>query len=152
MALAGMGTPRRRDGACEGPSTSGGDRYALVPYPVGHRKRDGFIANYETACVERERFFSRTNWTAAVAEALASEALGPEDRAMTLRYDQSEHPLLDAWEASVLSGGLKEQEGGFLRRLALTWLTRAVRGGDEDLSERLRKGGVELEEEEGVVV
>ena len=69
----------------------------MVPYPVGHRKRDGFIANYETACVERERFFSRTNWTAAVAEASASEALGPEDRAMTLRYDQSEHPLLDAF-------------------------------------------------------
>ena len=69
----------------------------MVPYPVGHRKRDGFIASYETACVERERFFSRTNWTAAVAEALASEALGPEDRAMTLRYDQSEHPLLDAF-------------------------------------------------------
>ena len=66
--------------------------------------------------------------------------------------EDEKHPLLDAWEASVLSGGLKEQEGGFLRRLALTWLTRAVRGGDEDLSERLRKGGVELEEEEGVVV
>ena len=93
-----MDAPPRYDGTCEGVSTSGGDRYAWVPYPVGHRKRDGFIANYETACAERERFFSRTNWTPAVAEALASEAFRPDrDRTMTLRYDQSEYPLLDAF-------------------------------------------------------
>lgn len=93
-----MAAPPLSDGAREDASTSGGDRYAWVPYPVGHRKRDGFIANYETTRTERERFFSRTNWTPAVAKALASEAFRPDrDRAMTLRYDPSEYPLLDAF-------------------------------------------------------
>ena len=93
-----MAAPPLSDGAREDASKSGGDRYAWVPYPVGHRKRDGFIANYETTRTERERFFSRTNWTPAVAKALASEAFRPDrDRAMTLRYDPSEYPLLDAF-------------------------------------------------------
>ena len=93
-----MAAPPLSDGAREDASTSGGDRYAWVPYPVGHRKRDGFIANYETTRTERERFFSRTNWTPAVAKALASEAFRPDrDRAMTLRYDPSEYPLLDTF-------------------------------------------------------
>jgi len=93
-----MAAPPLSDGAREDASKSGSDRYAWVPYPVGHRKRDGFIANYETTRTERERFFSRTNWTPAVAKALASEAFRPDrDRAMTLRYDPSEYPLLDAF-------------------------------------------------------
>ena len=93
-----MAAPPLSDGAREDASTSGGDRYAWVPYPVGHRKRDGFIANYETTRTERERFFSRTNWTPAVAKALASEAFRPDrDRAMTIRYDTSGYPLLDAF-------------------------------------------------------
>lgn len=93
-----MDAPPLWNGACEDASTSGRDRYAWVPYPVGHRKRDGFIANYETTVAERDTFYSRTTWTPAVAKALASEAFRPDrDRAMTLRYDQSEYPLLDAF-------------------------------------------------------
>jgi hypothetical protein len=93
-----MDAPPLWNGACEDASTSGRDRYAWVPYPVGHRKRDGFIANYETTVAERDAFYSRTTWTPAVAKALASEAFRPDrDRAMTLRYDQSEYPLLDAF-------------------------------------------------------
>ena len=93
-----MDAPPLWNGACEDASTSGRDRYAWVPYPVGHRKRDGFIANYETTVAERDTFYSRTTWTPAVAKALASEAFRPDrDRAMTLRYDQSEYPLLEAF-------------------------------------------------------
>ena len=68
-----------------------------MPYPVGHRKRDGLSLNDETTRTEREVLLAH-ELDPAVAKALASEAFRPDrDRAMTIRYDPSEYPLLDAF-------------------------------------------------------
>ena len=88
------GHSRRTD---DSPTTTSDTKYDWVPYTPGHRKRNGFIANYETCVAERKRF-SGTKWSKPVAYALQSDAFAcGVNRSQTLQYNINAYLILQAF-------------------------------------------------------
>lgn len=89
---------------CEA-STSGRD-WSWVPYPEGHRKRRGFIANYLDAVKDRESATERARYSDAVTKALDGEAFAELRRGATVSFDPSDHDLSDAFLDLIDTSGL----------------------------------------------
>jgi len=77
------------------------ERYAWVPYPVGHRKRATFIRHYETMLEARARSLELAPRSARVSRVLASEAFRALRARATLAFDPGRHPILRAFRALV---------------------------------------------------
>ena len=76
-----------------------------VPYPEGHRKRRGFIANYLDAVKDRESAAGAV-YSPSVTKALDGEAFAELRRGATVRFDPSDHDLSDAFLDLIDTSGL----------------------------------------------
>ena len=79
---------------CE--ASTSGRNWSWVPYPEGHRKRRGFIANYLDAVKHRESAAGAV-YSPSVTKALDGEAFAELRRGATVRFDPSDHDLSDAF-------------------------------------------------------
>ena len=112
------------------------ERYAWVPYPVGHRKRATFIRHYETMLEARARSLELAPRSARVSRVLASEAFRALRARATLAFDPGRHPILRAFRALV-----RDETGdlALLHERFATALDRA-RSHIEDKAALLEKG------------
>ena len=88
---------------CE--ASTSGRNWSWVPYPEGHRKRRGFIANYLDAVKHRESSAGAV-YSPSVTKALDGEAFAELRRGATVRFDPSDHDLSDAFLDLIDTSGL----------------------------------------------
>ena len=91
--------------ASEGEASTSGRDWSWVPYPEGHRKRRGFIANYLDTVKGRENV-REAAYAPSVREALDGEAFATLRRGATVRFDPNEYELLEAFLALIDTSGL----------------------------------------------
>ena len=72
--------------ASEGEASTSGRDWSWVPYPEGHRKRRGFIANYLDTVKGREEA-GKAVYAPSVRDALDGEAFATLRRGATVRFD-----------------------------------------------------------------
>lgn len=89
-----------------------GRSWAWVPYPVGHRKRESFIHNYQSMLAAREAS-KLHRYAPSVQAALDDDhfkALRKERTVLT--FDTRNHPILEAFIRVIDTGSLTSGGGG----------------------------------------